>query len=235
MLHFQSRKSGNLMHSSAISPPPLFDLTSINFDVTSSATPMTSSIINPAELPYQPNSMVVPLQCLDDTIHIRESYHPRRDRTPKLISLDQMLSESPNSDRSEADIPTWHQPWAPFPSRADFELAECFTVQHMSDDSINGFLLALGPSSGQEASDKDYSPGYQRPFVWHSGKSLITMKNARMYHDYMKKARSHILKVVFIPLALIQHDSSDISTVEDGHRYNQLARWEQGTCRVLLA
>jgi hypothetical protein len=176
-------------------PPSLLDLSAMSVDVPANSLSATAAPL--------PESDQVPTT--DEEYKIRSSFHPRRKKPDTFVSLTSSLTENSSDggvnatyNSKAADIedylPAWHDPWAPFSSRADFELAERFTRQKMNDSDINTFLSALGPSSGQPDTG-DNTPGYQPPYVWHLGRSLITMRRARDYHAMMTRARTYILKV----------------------------------------
>jgi hypothetical protein len=134
----------------------------------------------------------------DEEIFIRTTYHPRRGRPDTLVSLDQMVTEvdataDPDARPSDTGSFAWNHPWAPFSCRADFEAAEHMTKHRMSNGAIDEFLKPLGPRSGA-LPDDEHRPGYQPAYVWHIGRSLITMRNASDYHNTMARAREYILK-----------------------------------------
>lgn len=133
----------------------------------------------------------------EDKVFIRTEHHPRCHIPDSLLSLDRLSAATtiPELLQSDETSATWHEPWAPFPSRADFELAEEFTSQRMNNDHISTFLKGMGSSSGAPPTD-EHRPGYQPAFVWHLGLSLVTMKLASDYHKLMEKARSRLLKVI---------------------------------------
>jgi hypothetical protein len=187
-------------------PDTLFDLSSINF--TSSGLTenepnpsLTDSDVDMASGPPSCPGEPLPLEDLpglQDDLVILETFHPRRKRPSITTSLDKILSESvvlEPEDDDKQDDPSWYRPWAPFRTRADFELAERFTVQHMSDDDISVFLRALGPDSGKEIPNEDPNSTYERPYVWHAGQSFVTMQSKKAYYDVMEKARAHLVKV----------------------------------------
>jgi hypothetical protein len=184
-------------------PETLFDLSSINFEP---GLNLSESDVNMASPPPSRPGEPIPdplgdLPSLEDDLVILETFHPRRKRPSITTSLDQLLATPvvlEPEDEDKRDDPSWYRPWAPFRTRADFELAERFTVQHMSDDDIGIFLQALGPDSGKEVPNEDQDPTYERPYVWHAGQSFVTMRSKKAYYEVMEKARGHLVKV-YIP------------------------------------
>jgi hypothetical protein len=181
-------------------PNTLFDLASIVFSPEEPSESPNCDVDMPSPSPTcseEPTSLE-DLPGLRDNIVILETFHPRRKRAAITTSLDQLLSEPVLLEPEENDMqndPSWYRPWAPFRTRADFEIAEQFTVQNMSDNHIDTFLRALGPESGREHNNEDHSSTYQQPYLWHVGQSFITMRSKKAYHECMEKARAHLVKV----------------------------------------
>ena len=73
---------------------------------------------------------------LDD---IKIEYHPRSGRPTQLFQFNEYMNQLPESN---IDIPPDPEPWTPFRSRLDFELAELILDTHMNKNQTNA-LIAL--------------------------------------------------------------------------------------------
>lgn len=75
---------------------------------------------------------------LDD---IKVEYHPRSGRPPQLFELHDYINQLPESNNS--DIPPESEPWKPFRSRLDFELAELILDTHMNKSQTNALITII--------------------------------------------------------------------------------------------
>jgi hypothetical protein len=75
-------------------------------------------------------------------IRIEIEYHPHSNKPPDIIPLDSTrVADSTSARLRRQLVPTGRPPWAPFPSRADFEWAE--SVYMMPADTIRAQLKGL--------------------------------------------------------------------------------------------
>jgi hypothetical protein len=132
----------------------------------------------------------------------------------------------PTAAQRPKKISKWYRPWEPFPTRPDFEVAAMFNEQNMSLEAIEAFLKAMGLNSGVRGSTQmqEHSTSYSPPYVWHLGRSHITMDSVKTYHSTMEKARAQILTVGTISCILLYADQE--IPVEDKYNHSDMA-WQR--------
>ena len=84
-----------------------------------------------------PDSVERPPQ-LDD---IKVEYHPRSGRPTQLFQFNEYMNQLPESN--SADIPPDPEPWKPFRSWLDFELAELILDTHMNKNQTNALITLI--------------------------------------------------------------------------------------------
>lgn len=72
---------------------------------------------------------------------IKVEYHPRSGRQPQFFSFDEYKSNF--QDLDSVDIPVDPEPWKPFRSRLDFELAELILDTHMNKNQTNELISLI--------------------------------------------------------------------------------------------
>ncbi|EDR00788.1 uncharacterized protein LACBIDRAFT_333831 [Laccaria bicolor S238N-H82] len=72
---------------------------------------------------------------------IKVEYHPRSGRQPQFFSFDEYKSNF--QDLNSVDIPVDPEPWKPFRSRLDFELAELILDTHMNKNQTNELISLI--------------------------------------------------------------------------------------------
>jgi hypothetical protein len=127
--------------------------------------------------------------------YIRVQHHPRSGLEDLVLSLDSALPAAPDQPGQVKPLvhEGYERAWAPFKTRADFEVAQLITTERMTDEKIDSFLagVASTPAHDVESHTRDYQPAY----IWHSGRSFVNMKSSRDYHKIMEKARDHTVAV----------------------------------------
>ena len=83
--------------------------------------------------PSPPNG---PNPQIDD---IKIVYHPHSGKRDEIFHLEDYKSSLPRP----TDIPTEKNPWRPFRTRIDFEIAELILATHMNKDQTTTFLELL--------------------------------------------------------------------------------------------
>jgi hypothetical protein len=112
-----------------------------------------------------------------------------------------VLSTSPlASPTNIPKIKSWFCPWDPFPGRPEFEFAAEMVELLASNEKIDRILKAL---TELKRPDEYTSPDYQEPYSWLQGLGKITgMRSAKDFHKFMNLAKTHILAVWYLSLAL---------------------------------
>jgi hypothetical protein len=127
---------------------------------------------------------------------IRIEHHPDDPcKDDKIISL-----SATKSDLSELTPPksgpgiskAYLMPWAPFPTRADFEITQLAVLGLLAADNKGKLLMGVHSNPDD---DPLASPSYQAPFVWHQGPSNATIRTVGEMEALLKKARSHTIQV----------------------------------------
>jgi hypothetical protein len=128
-------------------------------------------------------------------IQIEIEYHPHSGKARTIIPLDSTRSgggESTSTRLRRQLVPAGRPPWAPFPSRADFEWAE--TMYMMPNDNITAQLKGMHSN-------------------WCDN-SHVKIKTVDELKMYLQRAKHYVVEVSFFPtfLTFVEVISSSMST-----------------------
>jgi hypothetical protein len=133
--------------------------------------------------------------------YIRTQYHPHACKVDDIEYLDGSVPSKATSSTSEElgldtaeailrNLP-YQRPWAPFRSRADFEVAELATKLLAKGDALADLIRGTGPPRLDKTLD---IPGYQHPLHWHD-ESKVTFSSVKDFDEIMARARTYVLEV----------------------------------------
>jgi hypothetical protein len=111
-------------------------------------------------------------------IHIEIEYHPHSEKVPTIIPLDSIHGGESTSTRLRRQlVPTGRPPWAPFPSRADFEWAE---------------TMYMAPNKNVATQLKGMHSNW-------CGNCYLTIKTVDELRMYLERAKHYVVQVSLGP------------------------------------
>jgi hypothetical protein len=87
--------------------------------------------------------------------------------------------------------------WAPFPSRADFEITELAIRATLNANQKQDLLKGI---QSERDTDPLASPSYQAPYVWSKSETLGSISSVREMDTLMEKARRYTIQACTISL-----------------------------------
>ncbi|EDR06114.1 uncharacterized protein LACBIDRAFT_329259 [Laccaria bicolor S238N-H82] len=130
---------------------------------------------------------------------IKVEYHPRSGHQPQFFSFDEYKSNF--QDLDSVDIPVDPEPWKPFRSRLDFELAELILDTHMNKNQTNELIslihqCILDPKSFTLKNEPDLSK------IWENAANRATT-TADAWWEIQIKTGYHPLALQWATLPLL--------------------------------
>jgi hypothetical protein len=132
--------------------------------------------------------------------YIRYEYHPRARKPARIELLDidmaihGRIKAAPLTRDAAAQIlaglPFQH-PWAPFRTRADFEVTQLATRLLAKGNDLRDLLRGASQSS---LMDNPNIINYEHPYRWQD-RSFVTFSSVRDFESTMTHARSYVLGV----------------------------------------
>jgi hypothetical protein len=128
---------------------------------------LSSDTSTPFEDPIEMRTPSPPnLHQIDD---IKIVYHPHCGKPEEIFHLEDYNSSLPRP----TNIPTEENPWRPFRTRTDFEIAELILATHMNKDQTTIFLkllhkIAANPKSFTIANKKELDDTWEGARSYHA-------------------------------------------------------------------